>query len=140
MASVTHCHSDRQPVLTQCVLHAQCHGSACAFRWKCAALHTKGACVKRRSQSHTCTRQRLSHEHPDKSTNTNRHTNLNKLKVIQTSNKSAFYFKNNVCCYIKYDRDLFQSFKRKSITCFRQGSNSNSVPHIEIPIHLLVDI
>lgn len=63
-----------------------------------------------------------------------------KLLDIPKEYYFVFYFKNNVCCYIKYDRDLFQSFKRKSITCFRQGSNSNSVPHIEIPIHLLVDI
>jgi hypothetical protein len=52
----------------------------------------------------------------------------------------VFYFSNNICCYIKYDKELFETFKRKSVRCFRRGGNSNPIDHIEIPINLLVDI
>jgi len=63
-------------------------------------------------------------------------------KLIDTPKEYffVFYFNNNICSYIKYDKELFETFKRKNVRCFRQGGNPNPVPHIEIPIHLLVDI
>jgi hypothetical protein len=63
-----------------------------------------------------------------------------KLMDIEKDYYFIFYFTNNICCYIKHDKELFETFKRKNIACFRRGGNSNPVSHIEIPIHLLVDL
>jgi hypothetical protein len=64
---------------------------------------------------------------------------VHKLIDIPKDYYFVFYF-TNICSYIKYDKDLFETFKRKDVRCFRQGGNSNPIPHIEIPIDLLVDI
>jgi hypothetical protein len=51
----------------------------------------------------------------------------------------VFYF-TDVCSYIKYDKELFDTFKRNQIRCWRKGGNPNPVLHIEIPINKLIDI
>jgi hypothetical protein len=51
----------------------------------------------------------------------------------------VFYF-TDVCAYIKYDKELFDTFKRNQIRCWRKGGNPNPVLHIEIPIDKLIDI
>ena len=51
----------------------------------------------------------------------------------------VFYF-TDVCSYIKYDKELFNTFSVSPIRCFRKGGSSFPVLHIAIPIDLLVDI
>ena len=51
----------------------------------------------------------------------------------------VFYFTDG-CSYIKYDKELFDTFKRNPIRCWRKGGNSNPVLHIEIPVDKLMDI
>lgn len=42
--------------------------------------------------------------------------------------------------YIKYDIELFKTFKVKPVKYERIGGNPNAVPHYEIPVDLLTEI
>jgi len=62
-------------------------------------------------------------------------------KIIEGDKDYYFVFYFTDCCsYIKYEKELFNTFKTKMVSVFRKGGNPLPIAHIEIPINLLVDI
>lgn len=62
---------------------------------------------------------------------------INKL----TTEKDLYFVFNftNGISYIKYDKNLFDTFKIKTIKIFRAGKYDPPTDHYEIPINLLID-
>jgi hypothetical protein len=62
---------------------------------------------------------------------------INKL----TTEKDLYFVFNftNGITYIKYDKNLFDTFKIKTIKIFRAGKYDPPTDHYEIPINLLID-
>jgi hypothetical protein len=61
-------------------------------------------------------------------------------KVIKTEKDFYFIIKfTDVCCWIKYDYKLFETFNKKSIQVIRKDKYENSIVNFEIPIKLLID-
>lgn len=64
-------------------------------------------------------------------------------KITNETTKYDFYFIFNFtdkCCYIKYDKKLFDTFPTKLIKLNRLDKYDPPTMHYEIPIKLLIDI
>ena len=62
-----------------------------------------------------------------------------KLNKIESNHYFIFSF-TDANAFIKYDKELFDTFNKKMVRYNRYGGNPNAVEHIEIPIHRLIKI
>lgn len=63
-----------------------------------------------------------------------------KINKMTTSNDLYFIFNfTDAITYIKYDKNLFDTFNKKTIKIYRLGKYDPSTDHYEIPINLLID-
>ena len=69
------------------------------------------------------------------------YTTILKVHKIRDVNTNQFFIFNflNKCCYIKYDKELFDTFNITDITCYRDGKNETA-PHYHIPVNKLIDM
>lgn len=69
------------------------------------------------------------------------YTTILKVHKIRDVNTNQFFIFNflNKCCYIKYDKELFDTFDITDITCYRDGKKEIA-KHYHIPVYKLTDM
>lgn len=66
---------------------------------------------------------------------------VHKINDDITKNEYILVFKFlDKCCYIKYDKDLFNTFSKRHIQVYRCDKRDLPTLHFEIPVKLLIDI
>lgn len=65
---------------------------------------------------------------------------VHKARNVDTPQYFVFNFIDGKTSYILYNKDVFNTFKKKMITVYRDGSPPIPQNHYEIPIKLLIDI
>lgn len=66
---------------------------------------------------------------------------VHKINNDITKNDYILVFKFlDKCCYIKYDKDLFNTFSKRNIQVYRCDKRDLPTMHFEIPVKLLIDI
>jgi hypothetical protein len=63
-----------------------------------------------------------------------------KMRHEQTADQYFIFKFTNRICYIKYERELFDTFQTSMRYAPRQGKNEIPELHIDIPVELLIDI
>jgi len=62
-------------------------------------------------------------------------------KINPDNRRQIFIFNfTDACCYIEYNKELFDSFNKRMITTQRFGKVDIPKNHYEIPVHLLIDM
>lgn len=62
-------------------------------------------------------------------------------KIAKDGRQQIFIFNfTDACCYIEYDKDLFDTFNKKMVTTYRAGKVDYPKNHFEIPVNLLTDM
>jgi len=65
---------------------------------------------------------------------------VHKVRNVETDQYFVFNFTDGYTSYIKYDKDLFNTFNKLMLTIYRSGAPPTPQNHYEIPIELLIDI
>ena len=63
---------------------------------------------------------------------------IHKIRDVETTQYFIFYF-TDVISYIKYDKEIFNTFNKKVINANRKDGYNNNGIHYEIPISYLLD-
>ena len=63
---------------------------------------------------------------------------VNKVRDVTTPQYFVFVYTDKMC-YIRYDKELFDTFMTTDITVFRNGAIPKPTPHYLIPIEQLID-
>lgn len=62
-------------------------------------------------------------------------------KISQDGRKQIFIFNfTDACCYIEYNKELFDTFNKKMVSTQRYGKVDYPKNHYEIPVNLLTDM
>jgi len=62
-------------------------------------------------------------------------------KINPEGRRQIFIFNfTDACCYIEYNKELFDTFSKRMISTQRFGKVDYPKNHYEIPVHLLIDM
>jgi hypothetical protein len=69
------------------------------------------------------------------------YTTILPVHKVRNTDRDQFFVFNflNKCCYIKYDKDMFDTFDITDIVCYRDGRREVA-PHYHIPVYKLTDM
>jgi hypothetical protein len=65
---------------------------------------------------------------------------VHKVRNVETPQYFVFHFTDGITSYMRYDKELFDTFKTFMLIVYREGAPPTPQNHYEIPIELLTDI